>query len=218
MLSIWVWIAVTAGIVMSVTYGTILRKKKKFEPYGLLFNFFIGLIAVFVGAYLSFYLNGVQVENQEKKDLLGHIDRTVPELNDEVAAMDLYYNELTAVDLNRAEQVMIDNYESDILSVYNIVNSQLLPKYFTSFGVRYTQGMYRQKEKFRNLVNNSGVSTEKRLDLIRLYRDHLQGIKLCLLIQKDYMLGKISANETDKRMAKELPFTYEGEGIKLFWK
>jgi hypothetical protein len=212
------WIAVTAGIVISVTYGTILRKKKKFESYSMLFNFFIGLIAVFVGAYLSFYLNGVQVENQEKKDLLGHIDRTVPELNDEVAAMDLYYSELMAVDLDRAKQIMDDNYESDILSIYNLVNSPLLPKYFTPFGVRYTQGMYRQKEKFRNLVNDSGVSIEKRLDFIRFYRDHLQGIKLCLLIQKDYMLEKISANETDKRMETELPFIYEGEGIKLFWK
>jgi len=188
---------IVAGILAYVSGKTKKRKRKggEAEQPDVLLNYILALVATFAGVVLDFNLSNIQIERSERDNLEGLIGQSIGELNVEIASLE----GLPEFVKDRAEEDSIkmlnNNPIEDVVSVNFLISNQLFPKYCTQMGTMMMLRLVRDKEKFREAINNQDLEFENRLLHIDTHREYIEDLRDLLLLERDYVGGKISSKQ-----------------------
>ncbi|MDD5703512.1 MAG: hypothetical protein PHU23_15865, partial [Dehalococcoidales bacterium] len=139
------------------------KKVEEREKTSLLIGFIFTLIATMLGVIWAFNLANIQSENNEKQILTGLISQSIDELNLEINSLKGYPEFIENRSEEDALKMLSNNPQEDVVSVNYLISNQLLPKFCTQMGVMALIRLSRDKEKFRDSINNKEFELQNRL-------------------------------------------------------
>ena len=170
------------------------------EKSDVFVNFTLALVATFAGVFLAFYLYNMQIERTERDNLEGLIDQSIGELNLEIE--NLYGLPEFIWDREEEDSIKMlnNNPIEDVVSVEFLISNQMFPKYCTQMGTLMMLRINRDKERFREAINNQELQIEYRVLYIGFYLTYVEDLRDILLLERDYVSGEIS----NEQVAEEI--------------
>lgn len=191
--------AVIAAVIIGYADSKSKKRKAKKEAgqekSDVIINFILALVATFAGVFLAFNLSNIQVEKSERDNLGSLLGQSIDELNIEVTILEGLPEFIRDREEEDSIKMLNNNPIEDVVSVEFLISNQLFPKYCTQMGAMTMLRLVRDKEKLREAINNQDLEFENRLDYIDIYREYIEDLRDLLLLERDYVGGKISSKE-----------------------
>jgi len=171
------------------------RKEVGPEKSDVFVSFALALVATFAGVFLAFNLSNMQVERSERDNLGSLIGQSIDELNLEVTTLEGLPEFIKDREEEDSIKMLNNNPIEDVVSVEFLISNQMFPKYCTQMGTMMMLRLARDKEKWREAVNNRDFEFENRLLYIDTYREYIEDLRDLLLLERDYVSGEISSKQ-----------------------
>jgi hypothetical protein len=187
-----------AALIAYVDSKTKKRRERKGvgpEKSDVFVNFTLALVATFAGVFLAFNLSNMQIQRSERDNLGSLIGQSIDELNLEVASLEGLPEFIKDREEEDSIKMLNNNPIEDVVSVEFLISNQMFPKYCTQMGTMMMLRLVRDKEKFREAINNQDLEFENRLLYIDAYREYIEDLRDLLLLERDYVSGEISSKQ-----------------------
>ena len=171
--------------------GTIERKENQKQ----FVSFVLTLFATLLGVLWAFNLTDLQNERNEKVILAGLIEQSINEVNIDIKKLEGYPEFIEDRNQDDSLKMLNNNPQMELVSVNFLISHQYYPKYCTEIGTMIILQLTRDKEKFREAINNQEFEFNNRLIYINTYRQYLEDIRDALVLEEDCLAGEITANE-----------------------
>jgi hypothetical protein len=192
-----------AGVIVYDNEKTKRKRKRKaaeVEKPDVFVSLMLSLIATFAGVFLAFNLSNYQIDRGERRNLGGLIGQSIDELNFEIVSLEGLPEFIKDRGVEDSIKMLNNNPLEDVVSVKFLISNQLLPKYCTQIGVVTILRLVRDKEKLREAVNNKDFAFENRLIYMDKYREYIEDLRDILVLERDFVGGKISAKKVAEGM------------------
>lgn len=189
---------IVAAMLAYVSGKTKKRRERKSggpEQPDVFVNFILALVATFAGVVLAFNLSNIQIERSERDNLESLIGQSIDELNVEITMLEGLPEFIRDREEEDSIKMLNNNPIEDVVSVGFLISNEMFPKYCTQMGTMMMLMLVRDKEKFREAINNQDLEFENRLVYIDTYREYIEDLRDLLLLERDYVSGKISSKQ-----------------------
>jgi hypothetical protein len=137
----------------------------------------------------------MQVQRSERDNLGSLIRQSIDELNLEVTTLEGLPEFIKDREEEDSIKMLNNNPIEDVVSAEFLISNQMFPKYCTQMGTMMMLRLARDKEKWREAVNNRDLEFENRLLYIDTYREYIEDLRDLLLLERDYLSGEISSKQ-----------------------